>query len=111
MIVLNVEVNGSPGQNFPVFVSGANPHILNSCDTIFGTLGGICDSFVTHADGTLISSGCGNPARPGETIVIYAVGLGATGPGFFPMTVSFRLNQPAGSPAPPVLWQSVAAVV
>ena len=34
VIVLNVEVNGSPGQDFPVFVSGANPHILSACDTI-----------------------------------------------------------------------------
>ena len=120
-IVLTVEQGGNPGQDFPIIVNGVNgvnPHIINACDTIFG-IGGICNPFVTHADGSLIGSGCANP---GETIVIYAVGLGGatnvrvkTGEaapsspparyvGDYFLTVSFRLNQPPSSPARPVAW-------
>ena len=73
---------------------------------------------MTHGDGTLVS--CGNPAKPAETIVVYAVGIGPTNPVVktgeapalpapkalldLPLIVSFRLNLPPASPAPPVLW-------
>jgi uncharacterized protein (TIGR03437 family) len=124
-IVLTVEQGGTPGKDFPIIVNGVNgvkPHILNACDTVFGTIGGICNSFITHADGSLIGSGCANP---GETIVIYAVGLGGdttirlkTGEvapsspparyvGDYFLTVSFRVNGPPSSPGPPVTWVPV----
>ena len=120
-IVLTVEQDGSPGKDFPIIVTGVKPHILNACDTIFGTIGGICNPFITHADGSLIGSGC---AYPGETIVIYAVGLGGinvrvkTGEvapsspparyvGDYFLTVSFRVNEAPSSPAPPVAWVPV----
>jgi uncharacterized protein (TIGR03437 family) len=63
--------------------------------------------------------------KPGEAIVIYAVGLGGatnrfvkTGepapsspPGIvstrFPLLVSFRVNVPPASPAPPAVWSQV----
>lgn len=77
VILLNVQVNGVPGEDFPAVISYPGPHILNSCDTIFG-LGSICTGYVTHADGTLVKGN--KPARRGETIVIYAVGLGTTNP-------------------------------
>lgn len=85
-IVLNVNVNGVPGQDFPVILNGGMPHFLNTCDTVL-VGSGICNSLVTHADGSPITAG--SPAAPGETIVLYAVGLGPTNP-----------PVPAGSPSP-----------
>jgi uncharacterized protein (TIGR03437 family) len=46
-------------------------HILTGC----GNYSGPC---VTHADGTLVSVDA--PAKPGEALVVYAVGLGLTNP-------------------------------
>lgn len=57
-------------------------HVLTGCGE--GGLGGPC---VTHANGALVSMG--NPAEPGETLVIYAYGLGQTDP-----------NVPAGQATP-----------
>jgi uncharacterized protein (TIGR03437 family) len=37
-----------------------------------------CTSIVTHADGTLVSAD--SPAKSGETVVVYAFGLGQTTP-------------------------------
>ena len=59
VIVLSVEQNGIAGQDFPVVLTSQQPRILNSCDTIFG-IGGICGSFVTHSDGSIVT--CTNPA-------------------------------------------------
>jgi hypothetical protein len=120
-IVLSVQQNGAAGQDFPVIVNGVHPRIINACDTIFGTIGGICDPYITHADGTLVGFGCANAVRPGETITIYAVGLGSTSPTVktgeaapssppatvnapYPLMVSFQLNVPPASPAPPNVW-------
>ncbi|MGH9612962.1 MAG: hypothetical protein ACRD4P_07780 [Bryobacteraceae bacterium] len=69
---------------------GLNPfddqvHILTSCDTVvpnampgLNLTGLPCPPVVTHGDGSLVSST--NPAKPGEQIVAYAVGLGKTNP-------------------------------
>ena len=62
-------------QEFSFFVVRQSPHVLNTCDTIFGA-GGSCTSVITHSNGTAVSDGA--PARPGEVITLYAVGLGAT---------------------------------
>ncbi|HKW98370.1 MAG TPA: hypothetical protein VJN43_11610 [Bryobacteraceae bacterium] len=123
VIVLNVQVNGVPGEDFPVLISYPEPHILNSCDTIFG-LGSICTGYVTHADGTLVKGN--KPARRGETIVIYAVGLGTTNPAVktgepsppqsptyelsIPLSVSFRVTVPP-TPLAPVVWSPLTHVV
>jgi hypothetical protein len=122
---VTVEQNGIAGQEFPVVMGGGNARIINACDTIFGSIGGICDPFVAHADGSLIGSGCANPVKPGEAIVIYAVGLGGPANRFvktgeaapsspaatvstnFPVLVSFRLNVPPASPGPPAVWSPV----
>ena len=104
-LILNVKVNGVAGQDFPVSVYGSVPHLLNSCDTVFGGSTS-CYDLVTHADGSLVSAG--NPAQPGETIVLYAEGLGKTGPlvptgaaasspasagnSNFPVAVSYRVD-------------------
>jgi uncharacterized protein (TIGR03437 family) len=56
-------------------------HVLTTCDTLpfdatFPPQS--CYPIVTHSDGTPVSMDA--PARSGETIVIYALGLGATSP-------------------------------
>lgn len=77
-LILNVKLNGVAGQDFPVSVYGAVPHFVNACDTITTNNTGLCNQGITHADGSPVSAG--NPARPGETIVLYALGLGRTSP-------------------------------
>jgi uncharacterized protein (TIGR03437 family) len=105
VIVLNVEQGGIKGQDFPVIVGGQKPRILTSCDTIFGTIGGICNPYITHANGSLIGSGCGSAAKPGEVIVVYAAAVSV------PLVISYRLNLPPASPAPPVLLSPLQAWV
>lgn len=59
-----------------------NIHVLTACDSQANFLQGgrkdECASIITHADGTLVT--VGSPAKPGETVVIYAFGLGQTTP-------------------------------
>jgi uncharacterized protein (TIGR03437 family) len=72
----NLIVNaGVTSQMFPFVVVGGSPHVLNTCDTIFGT-GGICTPVITHANGTAVSTSA--PAQPGEIVTLYAVGVGPT---------------------------------
>ena len=86
VIVLNVQQNGVPGPDFPLNVRAWTPHIMTTCDTVIGGSGAVyCPTpNITHADGSLVGTGCGyplnHPVMPGETIVIYAVGLGPTTP-------------------------------
>lgn len=61
-------------------------HILTTCDAFLvpqaiysaGTLGLPCPSVVAHADGSLVTAA--SPAKGGEELVAYAVGLGQTNP-------------------------------
>jgi uncharacterized protein (TIGR03437 family) len=53
-------------------------HVLKSLDTIVGGNGGGGDPAVTHADGRTVSAS--SPAKAGEILVMYAVGLGSTTP-------------------------------
>ena len=79
-VYLVVEVNGVAGQGF-WFSVGGGPHFLNSCDSIYGRPSGSCNQAITHADGSLVGPAGlqgASPARPGEEITIYAVGLGPT---------------------------------
>ncbi len=48
------------------------------------------DGVVVHADSSLVSSN--KPASPGEEVVIYATGLGATNPPFADGTAVNRMN-------------------
>ena len=78
-LILNIKANGVPGADFTVHLDSIAPHLLNSCDTIFGGVGPIlsgsgCNPVITHADGTAVSYT--SRAKAGETIVAYAVGLG-----------------------------------
>jgi len=53
-------------------------HVLGTCDTVRQQRLGLCRPLVTHADGTLVTAEA--PAKSGEELVIYAVGLGGTQP-------------------------------
>lgn len=72
-LILNVKANGLTGPDQPVSVGTDVPHLLSSCDSIFGPPGKDCHPLVTHADGSLVA--LTSPAAVGETITIYAVGL------------------------------------
>jgi hypothetical protein len=113
-VKIAIETNAGTGQEFWFGVVAQNPHFLNSCDTVFGIFGlsGICYPIVTHADGSLLYTSA--PARPGEVIVLYAVGLGATQGGVtgsasaspdpvgdFYLSWGYFVDMPPGSPAPP----------
>ena len=53
-------------------------HVLRTCDEVVQHRAQPCQPIVTHADGTLVTADA--PAKAGEQIVIYAVGLGGTQP-------------------------------
>jgi uncharacterized protein (TIGR03437 family) len=85
-----------------VLVDPVKLHILTQCDAIaFGFSYSVksnylspCNPLITHADGTLVTqpTSFGGPfnkaAQPGETLVMYAYGLGATQPAVPAGTVS-----------------------
>ncbi|HLJ16497.1 MAG TPA: hypothetical protein VKV15_18500 [Bryobacteraceae bacterium] len=78
-LILNVKANGISGPDLVLESNSLAPHLLNSCDTVFGgvgpTLSGAgCNPVITHADGTVVSYA--SPAKVGETVVVYALGLG-----------------------------------
>ena len=97
LLVLDVKANGVTGPDLPMGVSLGMDHLLNSCDSLYGSTDG-CHPLVTHSDGTLVSSD--SPARVGETIVIYAEGLGLHASAALQegMIVSYRQPTPPGYP-------------
>ena len=67
-------------------------HVANLCDIDTAASPGACSTpLITHADGTLVSMS--SPAKTGEEIVIWALGLGATQP-------AVPTGQATPSPAP-----------
>jgi uncharacterized protein (TIGR03437 family) len=91
-----VTENGAAGNWTILSPAPDQVHILTDCDTVIGGSGpstGRCPWEVTHANGTLVSSA--SPASPGEALVVYAVGLGATNP-------AVNTGQPATKPTPTV---------
>jgi len=82
---LIVTVNGVAGAPLDLTPLGDRVHILTACDTVVPGASGTapqnslpCQPLVTHADGSLVTQG--SPARGGEELVAYAVGLGFTTP-------------------------------
>jgi hypothetical protein len=112
-IVLNVNVNGDGGQDFPLLVV-PSAHFLNTCDTVMSG-SGLCSSLVTHSDGSPVTTA--SPAKAGETIILRAAGLGYVDPSVptgspskdpafsistqsEPMSVAFVPQLPSSSPPP-----------
>jgi hypothetical protein len=86
-VPLQVAVNfkGTLGPFIEPRVLSDQVHILTACDVVVSgitptaLLGGFpCDPMITHANGTLVTSS--SPAKAGEQLVAYAVGLGQTNP-------------------------------
>ena len=84
--VLVISENGNPSKAFNVIPVPDKLHVLTDCDNfLIGSFKSVlvghdslCDAMVTHSDGTMVSAA--NPAMAGETVVVYAVGLGPTKP-------------------------------
>lgn len=106
---LVISENGVPGAVVDVNPIADQVHVANLCDVDVSTsLGAIAPGvearcaptpLIAHADGTLVSAS--SPAKAGEEIVIYALGLGATKP-------AVPTGQATPSPAP--LAQNVSEV-
>jgi hypothetical protein len=82
---LSVSQNGAPGPLIWVAPYTDQVHIVTACDSFMGGSGSLpgitglpCASTVTHADGSAVSAT--SPAKAGEELVAYAVGLGQTTP-------------------------------
>ena len=72
-----IDVDGRSGRPFALQPLPDNAHVLTSCDISWDTSPGTeCQRSVYHADGTVADVKA--PAKPGETVVVYAYGLGAT---------------------------------
>ncbi len=80
---LTVSQNGTPSTTVPLSADPDQIHILRYGDSLMGFVPaqGLSSPYaspqvpvITHANGALVTAQ--NPAQPGETVVIYAVGLG-----------------------------------
>jgi len=72
-----IDVDGRSGRPFALQPLPDNAHVLTSCDASWDTSAGKeCQRSVYHADGRVADVNA--PAKPGETVVVYAYGLGAT---------------------------------
>jgi hypothetical protein len=85
-IALLVSENGNASKAFDIIPVPDKLHVLSDCDSyLLGSFKSVpvgydspCGEMVTHSDGTLVSAA--SPALAGETVVVYAVGLGQTNP-------------------------------
>ena len=84
---LYVSENGKAGTSIGLSPLADQVHVLSSCDLILqsgdsvplsNTTGLPCPPMVTHGDGTLVSAS--RPAKIGEELAAWAVGLGPTNP-------------------------------
>jgi uncharacterized protein (TIGR03437 family) len=99
---LTVTENSATSQTFQVSPVYDRVHILRSCDIGGSSFGsGSCYPLVAHADGSLVWQDVRGPggvaqthteALPGETLVMYAYGLGA-------VTTPVTLGAPSPVPA------------
>lgn len=124
---ISVLENAQPSASFVAAVLPQNVHVLTTCDTIMSNrVSGSCQELVTHANGNIVS--VSQPATAGETLVMYAVGLGATNPevpaggatpspapvatGQFSMQFAYTVGPPVmpSSAVSPVLQSSISFV-
>lgn len=81
---LTVLYQGVAGQSVAIDPQFDSIYVLNSCDSSLPSglekptdASAPCGPLVTHVDGRLVTAA--NPAQQGETVVLYAYGLGASG--------------------------------
>ncbi len=82
---LTLQFTGSDGTaSDPVILNVVPnlPHIITTCDTLYGTPTSPCQLAVTHQDGSLVTNSA--PAAGGEILSIWAVGLGVPASGIPP---------------------------
>ena len=76
---LLLEVDGRPSRPFPVRPAVSNAHVLTSCDAAWDTgYSSTCNRSAFHGDGRPVDASA--PALPGETVIVYAYGLGPVFP-------------------------------
>lgn len=76
---LVVSENGVPGPPIAFYLYPDNIHVVTNCEPIQSfPLNRNCQGYVTHANGALVQAT--DPAQPGETLILYAFGLGGTIP-------------------------------
>jgi uncharacterized protein (TIGR03437 family) len=119
---ISVSVNGVSSAVYAVQPFSDQVHFLTSCDIVAGATGmpgstAPCAPLVTHADGSMVSAA--SPAKAGEQLVAYALGLGPTNPPLtdgqapsqavptattFAMDFNYRANALATKPPAPTRW-------
>lgn len=98
---LFVVVDGERGRNTLLRPVRENSHVLSACDITWDTNpGSTCNRLAFHADGKAVSEVW--PARRGETLVVYAYGLGPVEP---------RVATGEVSPAGAVVGEPVSRVL
>ena len=75
---LVVSENGSPSPGFAYAIHNDNIHVVTVCEPTQASKDADCSPQIRHADGKVVDPY--NPALPGETILVYALGLGGTNP-------------------------------
>ena len=78
---LTIYENGVAASTVTIAPTPDQIHIATTCDANLTTPdpGALCRPVIAHADGQLVTPDA--PAHTGEPLVLYAFGLGATGPG------------------------------
>jgi hypothetical protein len=90
-VQVRIEVDGRSGRPFALQPIPDNAHVLTNCDVSWDTdTHSICSRSVYHADGTPADQK--SPAKGGETVTIYAYGLGVPSP-----TVATGVASPSGA--------------
>jgi hypothetical protein len=101
-VQISVIENGTTSDSFYANLAPQVVHVLTTCDSLSQVVNqcplpcrGIssCSPKITHADGTIVSPE--SPANVGETLVLYAVGLGDSTP---PVQVNAVTPTPAPVP-------------
>jgi hypothetical protein len=89
-LALSIAENGVGGPSYPLNGQADHIHILTTCDVavnLSASPSGGCAPLVVHASGALVTPN--SPPEPGETVSIYATGLGSS----YPIV-------PSGAPSP-----------
>jgi uncharacterized protein (TIGR03437 family) len=83
--LLTIAYNGQALSSIELNPLADEVHVLTACDVALGppatqhNLSGLpCAPLVTHGNGTMVSAS--SPAAPGETLTVWAFGLGQTSP-------------------------------